>query len=181
MNYIEIMLLGCALSIDAAIVSFGYGLAFSSERCKNSFLLAFFTGFFQFLMPYFGYFIADVIYDYIYNAANLIAGLIFLGLGLKFIYDAAKNSSSKKPSCLSLNCLFLVAVATSIDAMCAGANICLLGGNIIKSSFLIGFITFVNSLVAFYSSNFFKRLNSKILEILSGAILIVLAIKIYLN
>ena len=180
MNYIEILLLGYALSIDAAIVSFGYGLAFSKDRLKNSLLLAFFTAVFQFIMPYFGWAVAKVVYGYIYTAANAIAATIFFILGLKFILDAIKNKKDDKPKCLTYVCLFAVAIATSIDALCAGANICLLNGNIFKSSLLIGVITFLNSFFSFYMSNFFRKINSKVLEILSGLILILLALKIYI-
>ena len=51
MSYIEIFLLSLALSVDACIVSFSYGLAFKDNRLKNSLLLAMFTGCFQGLMP----------------------------------------------------------------------------------------------------------------------------------
>lgn len=180
MNYIEILLLGYALSIDAAIVSFSYGLAFSKDRLKYSLLLALFTAVFQFIMPYFGWIIASVVYNYIYTAANAIAATIFFVLGLKFILDAIKNNKDDKPKCLTYACLFAVAIATSIDALCAGANICLLNGNIFKSSLLIGFITFLNSFFSFHMSNFFRKINSKVLEILSGLILIALTIRIYI-
>ncbi len=47
MSHLEIALLAIALSIDACIVSFSYGLVFSRERVKNSMLLASYTGLFR--------------------------------------------------------------------------------------------------------------------------------------
>lgn len=181
MNYIEILFLSYALSMDAAIVSFGYGLAFKDKRLKNSLMLAFFTGLFQFLMPFIGWFLVGFIYDYVSSLANVIAGTIFLILSGKFIYDAIKKEDNEEPKCLSCSCLFLIAIATSIDALCAGTNICLLGGNILKSSLIIGIITFINSFISFHTSVLLKKINSQILEIASGIILILLSLKIYFS
>ena len=61
MNIIEVLLLAVALSIDACIVSFSYGLSIKEKRLKNALLLAGYTGFFQALMPVFGYYLADFV------------------------------------------------------------------------------------------------------------------------
>ena len=42
----EILILAFALSIDALIVSFSYGLILNKEKCKYSIILAFAFGFF---------------------------------------------------------------------------------------------------------------------------------------
>ena len=46
MSYLEIFLLALALSIDASVVSFTYGLTFEREKFKTALQLASFTGFF---------------------------------------------------------------------------------------------------------------------------------------
>ncbi len=179
MNNLELVVLALALSVDAGAVSFSHGLVFVKNRVKNSFLLAFFTGFFQFLMPVLGYLFAGMIYSYVKQISSYIAFLIFFVLGVKFIYDAIfdKDKKTQGLCCISLTCLLSLAIATSIDALAAGVNLCFLEANIIKSSVIIGLTTFFVSVFCFILGQFFKKFPSKCLEILSGLILIFLAIK----
>ena len=177
MNLFDIILLAFALSIDACAVSFGYGLVFNKNKTKNALLLALFTGFFQFLMPVGGYFLANLIYGFVKPFASFLAFVIFFILGLKFIYDALFDKDKKVPLCLSFVCLLSVALATSIDAFASGVNLRFLDVNILNSSLIIGFITFINSLLGFSLGHLFKCFPSKYLEILSGIVLMALAVK----
>ena len=65
MSYISIILLAIALSIDACVVSFSYGLAFTENRFKNAIRLAACTGLFQGLMPVIGYYLTAVSYTHL--------------------------------------------------------------------------------------------------------------------
>ncbi len=183
MNFSEIIFLAIALSIDAGAVSFSQGLIICKNKRKNAFLLAFFTGFFQFAMPILGFIFASLIYSYVKNFCSIIAFSIFLILGVKFIYDALKkdlDNNTPEICCLSLKCLLMLAIATSIDALAAGVNFRFLDTPLIFSSLIIGITTFLISLFCFWSCHIFKKFPSKYLEILSGLILIALAIKIYI-
>jgi len=176
MSYIEIVLLAIALSIDAFIVSFSYGLTFDRERTKNALSLAFFTGFFQGLMPIVGYFLTSFIKSYIEPFAPWIIFTIFMFLGIKFIKEAF-DKKDDKPLCISLFCLFMIGIATSIDAFSAGISLSLMGNKILKPALLITMITFINSLFGFILGGKLKNLPTKSLEISAGLILILLAIK----
>ena len=79
--------------------------------------------------------------------------------------------------CIGLKCLIGMGIATSIDAMVAGASLKLTNTPILLSILMIGIASFVMSMVGFWSGNFFKNLPSKCLEILGGVILIILALK----
>ena len=179
MNLFDIIMLALALSIDACAVSFGWGLLFNKNKIRNALLLALFTGFFQFLMPVMGYFLADLIYSFVKPFASFVAFIIFMILGLKFIYDALfdKNSDKKVPLCLSFACLLSIALTASIDALVAGVNLRFMDVNILKSSLVIGIVTFINSLSGCFLGHLFKKFPSKYLEILSGLVLVALAIK----
>ena len=61
MSYLEIFLLALALSVDACVLSFSYGLVFTDFRRKNSLLLSAFTGAFQGIMPVIGYFLTSFV------------------------------------------------------------------------------------------------------------------------
>ena len=88
MSYISIILLAIALSIDACVVSFSYGITFTEKRLKNSLSLAICTGLFQGIMPTIGYYLTGCVKSFIEPYAGLIVFLIFTYLGLKIIKEA---------------------------------------------------------------------------------------------
>ena len=85
MGPLEIILLAIALSIDACVVSFTYGLTFNQNRLKNALMLALFTGVFQGIMPVLGYKLTEVVKIYIAPYSQVVVFLIFMFLGIKFI------------------------------------------------------------------------------------------------
>ena len=176
MSYISIILLAIALSIDACVVSFSYGLIFTEKRLKNAMLLACCTGLFQGIMPAVGYFLTGFVKSYIEPFAAWIVFLIFTYLGVKFILEAFEREKEKQ-LCIDLKCLLLVGVATSIDAFSAGISLSLFGNRILKPAVLIALATFLNSSLGFYFGGKLKHLPTKPLEVLAGILLIGLGIK----
>ena len=176
MGIAEIILLAIALSIDACVVSFSYGLVIENKKRLSSFLLALFTGFFQFLMPVLGFYFANILQKYIQSYANIIVFIIFGYLGYKFIKEAFQKEK-ETPKCLGLSCLFLIAIATSIDAFSAGISLMLCGNKIILPSILIGCVTFCFSLFGFWGGYILKKFPTFYLEISAGVILISLGVK----
>lgn len=176
MSLIEILLLAVALGIDCLVVSFSQGLIFKSNRLKNSLVLALTMGLFQGLMPVIGYTGAGVISDYVSTFANWLVFIIFLILGLKFIFEAFQTREHTV-CCIGLKCLISMGIATSIDALAAGISINFSGNKLFLPSIVIGLVSFVMSLCGFWSGNTFKRFPSKVLEISGGVILILLALK----
>lgn len=178
MSYLEVFLLALALSIDASVVSFSYGISFNQNRLRNSLLLASFTAFFQGLMPLIGYYLTTFIKPYIEPYASLIIFLIFTYLGIKFIKEAlCKNKD--KPNCISLKCLFLIGIATSVDAFSAGITLSLSENSILISALLIAVITFIDSIFGFFLGIKLKCFKTSQLEICAGIILILLGIKAF--
>lgn len=182
MSILDILILAIALSIDACVVSFSNGLIFTQNKRINSLILAFSVGFFQFLMPVIGYFAAQSVSKYVESFAQWIVFIIFILLGAKFIKDAFKKEKEEKLHCyFCFSYIFLVSVATSIDALGAGVSIAFSKINIWFPAIIIGLVTFLNSLFGFWSGYLFKKFPTKNLEITAGLILICLAFKILLE
>lgn len=179
MSYLEIFFLALALSIDACVVSFSYGLCFNTQRLKYALQLATFTGMFQGLMPLFAYYLTAFVKSYISPYAKMIVFIIFMFLGVKFIKEAFDTKKSC-PAQIGLCCLILIGIATSIDAFSAGITLSLYGNKIIKPAILIFLITFINSFLGFNLGGMLKKFPTKILEVFAGLILVVLAIKVLL-
>lgn len=178
MSNLDILILAIALSIDASVVSFSNGLVFTQNKRINSLMLASSVGFFQFLMPVIGFFLAQSVAKYVEPYDHWIVFAIFVLLGAKFIKDAFKVEKEEKIDCyLCFSYIMLVSVATSIDALGAGVSIAFSNIKIWFPAILIGVVTFINSLLGFWSGYLFKKFPTKNLEIASGIILILLAIK----
>ena len=175
MSYLEIFLLALALSIDACVVSFSYGLSFKENRLKTALLLATFTGVFQGLMPILGYFLTSFVRTFIEPYAPWIIFAIFVFLGVKFIKEAF--TEKQKPCCIGITCLLLIGIATSIDAFSAGISLSLSGNKILKPAFLITIITFVNSVLGFVIGGKLKHMPTRSMEIFAGMLLIALGLK----
>ncbi len=176
MSYLEIVFLALALSIDAMVVSFSYGLAFKENRTKNALMLAFCTGIFQAGMPVIGYYLTSVVKNFITPYASIIVFTIFVFLGIKFIKEAF-DREKETPKCISPACLLLIGIATSIDAFSAGISLALYGNKILKPAILIGVITFVDSCVGFKLGGKLKHLPTTALEVTAGLVLIALGVK----
>ncbi len=176
MSYLSILILAFALSIDALVVSFTYGIKYDKNTLKNSLLLAIFTGGFQGLMPALGYYPTFLVKDYILPYANLIVFLIFSYLGFKFIIESNKKIEPES-ACIDLKCLILIGIATSIDAFSAGITLSLCGTKILKPALLIAVITFINSNIGFFAGRKLRNFSVQKLSVFGGILLIILAIK----
>ena len=97
-------------------------------------------------------------------------------LGIRFIRESFQKEKEKM-LCIGLACLFLIGVATSIDAFSAGISLALYGNKILKPSLLIALVTFINSSLGFWLGCKLKNLPSKALEISAGVVLMLLGIK----
>lgn len=176
MNYYEIVLLAYALSIDACVVSFSYGLTFSNNFIKNSLKLSLTTSLFQAFMPIIGYFLTNLVKDFIQPYASWIVFSIFIYLGIRFIYEAYQTNKEKH-LCLDAKCLLLLGIATSIDAFSAGISLSLMGNHILKPAILIGLVTFINAITGYFIGNKIRHLSTRNLEIIAGMLLLLLGIK----
>lgn len=175
MSHIEILILAFALSIDACVVSFSYGLCTQNNKRFTALALAVTTGFFQAFMPILGYYFTNAIKTFIQPYAKWIVFIIFMYLGITFIKEAFKNEENKA-LCVDFKTLMFIGIATSIDAFSAGITLSLTESPLIFSIVAIGVITFINSIFGFAGGFCLKRFGSKALEILGGALLIFLAI-----
>lgn len=182
MTFFDIFFLSIALSVDAFIVSFSYGLVLRPHLWKNGFKLGLSTGFFQFLMPVLGWYGAQSINHYIESIDHWLAFFVFLALGIKIITDAYEedghNTSTPLKKSLTLRVLFMIGIATSIDALVAGATIYFMQIPIWRSSILIGLTTFTFAVFGYGLCGIFKRFSTKYLEIAAGIILIALGCKV---
>lgn len=189
MDFSEIFLIALALSVDAAVFAFSYGLVLRHSRMKNSVILAIVTGAFQAGMPIIGFFGAGKIRPYVEAWDHWIAFIVFLLLGLSILRNTwlgqgEDEDPSLRDASLSAHSLFIVGLATSIDALAIGACIaCMVNPaegyhyqTILPPAGIIGLTTFFCTVIAFHLSHSVRHLPTKWLETAAGLTLIGLGI-----
>ncbi len=92
-----------------------------------------------------------------------------------------QQKDSKKKLELDIKELFILALATSIDALITGVTFAFNSANIFLTAGIIGIITFIICCIGFLIGNFFGSKFKKVAEIFGGVVLILLGIKFLLE
>jgi putative Mn2+ efflux pump MntP len=182
MGVIEILLLGIGLSMDAFAVSICKGLSMKKINWKKAFILGIYFGIFQALMPVIGYFLGYAFESFVTSIDHWIALILLLLIGGKMIKEAfSKDESDNCNENVDFKIMVILAIATSIDALAVGITFAFLNVNLILAVTLIGIITFIISLIGVAIGNKFGRKHENKAEILGGAVLIFIGLKILLE
>ncbi len=150
---------------------------FALNKCL---FIAFMLGFFQFLMPLLGYFLAISFAKFISSVDHEVAFFILCFLGFRMFKENEKKEECK---CLKIGFKTILygAFATSVDALAVGVTLSFEEINIFQSSLIIGVVCFALSLIAFYIGKFMGEILEKKALFLGGAILIFLGFKILIT
>ena len=188
MQFFEIWLIGIGLSMDAFAVSVCRGLATSKPTVKQYLAVALWFGGFQALMPVLGYLLGLEFGRRIDGVDHILACLILSLIGFNMIreglsHDAAatepgavKRDAVEKSGAVSL---FLLAVATSIDAFAVGISFGVMGNvNIANAAVLIGLTTASLSAAGLKIGSLFGARSKSKAELIGGALLVLIGLKI---
>ena len=190
MGFLELFLLAIGLSMDAFAVSVCKGLAMQKVTFRNAAICGVWFGGFQALMPFIGYLLGSGFEKYINAVAPWIAFVLLALIGGNMIREALSKDDEDTSAALDVKTMFLMAVATSIDALAVGITFACVPVEIIAASplvntlvavCLIGATTFVLSCAGVKAGSVFgSRYKSKA-EFVGGTILILIGVKILLE
>ena len=190
MGFLELFLLAIGLSMDAFAVSVCKGLAMQKVTFRNAAICGVWFGGFQALMPFIGYLLGSGFEKYINAVAPWIAFVLLALIGGNMIREALSKDDEDTSAALDVKTMFLMAVATSIDALAVGITFACVPVEIITTSplvntivavCLIGATTFVLSCAGVKAGSVFgSRYKSKA-EFVGGTILILIGVKILLE
>ena len=188
MSYLSVILIGLGLSADAFSVSISKGLACRSNVYKNALACGITFGLFQGLMPLIGWFIGSSFANIINEYSGYVGCAILAFIGGKMIFDAIKGEDDDDKGDLTLKSLLILGVATSIDALAVGVTFATPELNampLISAFFVVlsycAIITVTTLIMSFIGFVFGEKLKSIIggrAEILGGAVLIGIGIKL---
>lgn len=185
MGFVELFLIGVGLSMDAFAVSICKGLNMKKINYKHALIIGGFFGGFQALMPLLGWALGSRFEQYIESVDHWIAFILLAFIGGKMVYESIKDGDDDEESShqdkLDIKELFMLAVATSIDALAVGVTFAFLEVSILPSITLIGITTFVISVGGVVIGNRFGSKYKNKAEIAGGMILILIGLKILLE
>lgn len=188
MGFFEVVVIGVGLSMDAFAVSVCKGLKMKKFSPKNALIVCLFFGVAQALMPLIGWLAGKQFEQYITAFDHWIAFGLLAFLGIKMLVECfKKDDSAAEPvdeeEKLDIKELFIMAIATSIDALAVGITFAFLDlqMSVWLAVGIIGLVTaaicFAGTLVGYKFGSKFK----KPAEIAGGVVLILVGLKILLE
>ena len=181
MGLLELFILAVGLSMDAFAVSVCKGLAMPKITVKKAAVVGIWFGGFQALMPALGYLLGSQFKDSITAIDHWIAFILLGIIGGNMIREACSGECEKENDSLDIKTMFLLAVATSIDALAVGITFAFLKVNIAAAVSFIGITTFIISAAGVKIGNIFGTKYKSKAELAGGIILILLGLKILLE
>lgn len=183
MGFLELFMLAVGLSMDAFAVSVCKGLSMKKANLKGMAICGGWFGGFQGLMPLIGYLLGSLFAGAIVSVDHWIAFGLLVLIGVNMLREAASQECCREEDAdFSVKTMFMLAVATSIDALAVGISLAMAGNvNIWTAVLLIGATTFVLSAVGVKVGSVFGCRFEKKAEIAGGLILILLGCKILLE
>ncbi len=180
MNFLIIIFIAIGLAMDACVISITKGMV-DKTTVSHALVIASFFGGFQALMTIGGWIIGIPLQTIVSTFAPWIAFILISVVGIKMIYESFSDDNDVNNSDFSLKEITILAVATSIDAFVVGISFALLKTPIIEPAIIIGLIAFVLSLMGVYIGKRLGYLFGKEIEIIGGAILILIGVLILIG
>ena len=183
----ELLLLAVGVSMDAFAVSICKGLAMKKATLKAGMTCGLWFGGFQALMPTIGFFLGTLFADAIQAIDHWVAFFLLGVIGINMLKEAFEKQEGcdcceEHHADMSAKTMFLMAVATSIDALAVGISLAMAGNvNIWLAAMLIGICTCGFSAVGVKIGNLFGSKFEKKAQLAGGLILILLGTRILLE
>ena len=190
MRLVEVFLIGIGLSMDAFAVSVCRGLATAKPTAKQYLAVALWFGGFQALLPVVGYLLGLEFGRRIDGVDHILACLILSLIGCNMIREVLSHDAATEPVAVKTGTveksgavsLFLLAVATSIDAFAVGISFGVMGNvNIANAACLIGATTALLSCAGLKIGSLFGARSKNKAELIGGVLLVLLGVKILIE
>ncbi len=181
MDIVSLFILAVGLAMDAFAVSICKGLAMKEATVGKAAIVGLWFGGFQALMPVLGFLLGTQFRRQITAVDHWIAFVLLAVIGANMIKEACSDEEELDDGSLKCKEMFLLAVATSIDALAVGITFAFLKVNIYTAASIIGICTFAIAAAGVKIGNIFGTRYKSKAELAGGVILILLGVKILLE
>lgn len=178
MDLLTLLTLAVGLAMDAFAVSICKGLAMREKVLKKGIIVGLWFGGFQALMPTIGFFLGTQFKDQITSIDHWIAFVLLGLIGINMVKEALSKDEEQADDSIAVKEMFMLAVATSIDALAVGITFVFLNVHIVSAASMIGVCTFLISFAGVKIGNIFGTKYKSKEELAGGIILILLGFKI---
>ncbi|MEM2920896.1 MAG: manganese efflux pump MntP family protein [Candidatus Bathyarchaeia archaeon] len=175
------VLVAVSLAMDAFSVSIAHGLVNRSFKSINAMKLGISFGLFQTFMPILGWLAGINVVELISGFDHWVAFGLLAFIGARMIYESVRDRPVKLVNSLTVGALLLLSIATSIDALAVGLSLSFLRVPILAPAALAGITTFSLSFLGVYFGSRFGRLLGNKVELIGGAILLCIGLRILLE
>ena len=182
MSLLTIFLLAVGLGVDAFSVAIGIGASNNKKSWAPVLRLSLAFGLFQFVMPLIGWLAGSTVVDRIQSFDHWIAFALLVLVGGKMIREGFEKESDEQKTDQTRGWpLFLLSIATSIDALAVGFSFSLLKTDLLFPAAIIGVVCFMMTAVGMIFGKGLARIFGKKVEILGGLVLIAIGMKILIE
>ncbi len=178
---LQILLIALSLAMDAFAVSVSTGIAVPGFGPRQAARIGVWCGAFQFAMPLIGWFLGSSVKTYIEAVDHWIAFGLLAFIGGNMIHEALSGGQEEAVTDLSARRLFLLALATSIDALAVGVTMAFMDVNILFSAAIIGVVAFLLAMLGGLLGRRLGQLFQRRATLLGGAVLVFIGGKILLE
>ena len=183
MSLTSLFALAVALALDAFAVAVCSGCTLKEVRPVHFVRLSLTFGFFQFLMPVIGWTLGLTVRDFIETWDHWVAFLLLLWIGGNMLRSGLGSEEEERldeqdPTKGSR--LFMLAIATSLDALAVGLSFSLLKMSVWGPAILIGVVCAVITTLGVLAGKMLSNaaMIGKRAEVLGGCVLIGIGLKI---
>lgn len=181
MSLFSLFVLAVGLSMDAFAVSICKGLSMKKITLGKASIVGLWFGGFQALMPMIGYLLGSQFEQYITAIDHWIAFVLLCFIGASMIKESLSKDEEDVNDSLDMKTMFILAVATSIDALAVGVTFAFLQVAIVPAVSFIGITTFILSAIGVKVGHVFGTRYKSKAELAGGIILILIGTKILLE
>ena len=174
---IEILFIAVGLAMDALAVSIASGTVMRDFSCKEALKISLSFGLVQAGMPVLGWAAGLHFRKFMGAWDHWVASGLLFAIGIKMIWEA--RGEERKPfDPTHPFVLFILSIATSLDALGVGLSLSFIGVSIFLPAFIIGMVTFSLCLPGVYMGKRAGTFLEGKIEILGGVILMGIGVKI---
>ena len=188
MSFGALLLLAVGVSMDAFAVSICKGLAMKRATSGAMAIVGGWFGGFQARRPLIGFFLGTMVASAIEAIDHWVAFALLAIIGINMLKEALEKQeeccccADEHNADLGVKTMFVMAVATSIDALAVGISLAMAGDvNIWLSVALIGATTFSFSAAGVRIGSLFGAAFEKKAQLAGGLILVLIGLKILLE
>lgn len=179
MQLYELFIVAVSLSMDAFAVSVCKGLSVGRPKWRHCLICGLWFGGFQALMPLLGWLLGVRFQQMIVSVDHWVAFVLLGLIGFNMVREALSGEEEALDCSFGVRSMFLLAVATSIDALAVGVSMAFLQHvNILWAALVIGGVAFAFSLAGGLLGRRLGCLFQKRAELAGGLVLIGIGFKI---